>query len=79
MICAERKGDALIPLLIKHGGHQLAKGGGLDVALLPQLVQVVPELQSLVPAMYGMDMRLLEAFLLASLAATFLQVVCWMH
>ena len=55
------------PLLIEYGGHQLPKGGGLYVALLPQLVQVVPELQSLVPAMYAMDMRLLEAFCLLHL------------
>ena len=44
-------GDKCSPLLVEHGGHQLAKGGGLDVALLPQLVQIVPELQLLVPAL----------------------------
>lgn len=33
--------------LVQCGRHQLAKGGGLDVTLLPQLVHVVPEREAL--------------------------------
>lgn len=38
------------PFLVQRGRHQLPEGGGLDRALLPQLVQVVLELEQLEPA-----------------------------
>ena len=38
------------PLFIEHGRDHLSKRRGFDVSLLSELVQVVPELQSLVPA-----------------------------
>jgi hypothetical protein len=40
---------------VQRGRHELAKGGGLDVALLPQLVQVVLEGEALGAAGCGAE------------------------
>lgn len=45
-----RLAAAAVPPLVQRGRHQLPKGGGLDVPLLPQLIQVVLQREPLVTA-----------------------------
>ena len=44
--------DERAPLLVEHRGHEVGEGGGLHVAVLPQLVQVVPELEPVVQRLH---------------------------